>query len=144
VQAEKPVKRVGITTNIKKMNQICILIVADVEAALASGNLQGNVYLVDNNGPQGSTLEGNAELNTACHDTQVISWSVTPIDANTNVSIVGFTGQAIPATINPIAFPNGVWSGTVETQGATGKYQYSCILSMDGKQMTFDPFLIVS
>jgi hypothetical protein len=126
------------------MNQICVLIVADVEAALASGNLQGNVYLVDNNGPQGSTLEGNAELKTACHDTQVISWSVSPVDPNTNVSIQGFTGQAIPAIINPKAGSNGVWSGTVETQGATNTYQYSCILTMDGKPMTFDPFLIVS
>lgn len=126
------------------MNQICVLIVVDVEAALASGNLQNNVYLVDNNGPQGSSLEGNAELRTACYDTQVISWFVTPVDPNTNVSINSFAGVAVPKNINPVAYPNGSWVGTVETEGSTGEYQYTCSLTMDGKTMTFDPFLEVS
>ncbi len=126
------------------MSQIIVLMVVDVEAALASGNLQGNIYLVDNNGPQGSKMEGNAELQTACHDGDTIVWWVSPVDPATNVSIASFGGQAVPQNINPVSYPDGTWHARVETNGNTGTYQYTATLSMDGKQMTFDPFLIVS
>jgi hypothetical protein len=126
------------------MNQIQVLIAVDVEAALATGNLQGNVYLVDNNGPQGSTMEGNPELNTACNPGQIINWWVSGIDPSTEVSISSFTGVAVPTVINPVQGANGAFSAPVDQDTAGGTYQYSVNLNMDGKIMPFDPFLIVS
>lgn len=128
------------------MSIINVLIAVDVEGALASGNLQNNVYLVDTNKYMGSYNQGS-ELVTDCHDMDTIQWSVTPIAPQNNVSINSFTGQAID---NKICVPSqqGVapdvyWQGTVETQGNTGQYQYSVVLSFEGKTMSFDPFLNV-
>ncbi len=128
------------------MGQIQILIAVDVEAALASGNLQGNVYLIDNNGPQGSTLEGNPELQTACNPGQVINWWVTGIDPSTNVTISSFSGVAITSNfINPVQLNNtGVFTSPVNQATPAGNQQYSVNLNMDGKVMGFDPFLVVS
>jgi len=130
-------------------NQINVLIVVDVEGALASGNLDSNVYLVDTNKFFGSYGEGQEELVTSCTDGQIIIWSVTPINPGDDAEITGFTGQIIssgickPQQITPV--PGVVaWSGRVESQGATAQYQYSCTLSFDGKQMSFDPFLKVT
>lgn len=128
------------------MKVINVLIIVDVEGALASGNLGDNVYLVDTNKYFGSGSEGQQELVTSCTDGQVIVWSVVSIDPGDDAEIVGFTGQMVDQKIcNPAqsTLPTGdvIWSGRVESQGATGQYQYSCQLSFDGKQMTFDPFL---
>jgi hypothetical protein len=41
--------------------------------------------------------------------------------------------------------PSGsYWAGLVESQGQTGNIQYSMNISMDGKVLTFDPFLKIS
>jgi len=129
-------------------NQINVLIIVDVEGALASGALDSNVYLVDTNKFFGSYSEGQEELVTSCKDGQIIIWSVTPINPGDDAEITGFTGQIIdqkicqPQQITPV--PGVVaWSGRVESQGATGRYQYSCTLSFDGRSMSFDPFLQV-
>ncbi len=127
------------------MSQINVLIVVDVEGALTSGSLQTNVYLVDTNKYMGSWGEGTDELTTTCHDGDVISWAVAPIDPNSNVEINSFTGTMVNEQIcNPTK--QGIegaytWEGRVEARGTTGSVQYSCVLSMDGHNYTFDPFL---
>jgi hypothetical protein len=127
------------------MNTIDVLIVADVEGALASGDLGSNVYMIDTNKHVGSGNEGQAELYTVCHDTQKISWNVASVAASNDVQIYEFTGQMIGDKICvPQQGPDGSWQGTVEAQGTTGQQQYSVILTMDGKQMSFDPFLVIS
>lgn len=131
------------------MKQINVLMVVDVENALASGNLTDNIYLIDSNKHFGSGAEGQAELVTACNDGQIIIWSVAPVDPGTDVNIVSFSGQIIDdkiCTPRQTELPGGaeVWSGRVETQGASNTWQYNCTLSMDGKSLTFDPYLKVS
>ena len=48
------------------MKKVEILMVVDAAAALASRDLQSNIYLVDTNKYVGSGNEGQAELKTAC------------------------------------------------------------------------------
>jgi len=129
------------------MNEVNVLIVVDVEGALAS-NLQDNVYLIDTNKYVGSGNEGQVELQTACKDGQMIAWSVVPVAPSSDVQITQFTGQMIndkicvPVEVNT---PDGsYWEGRVESQGQTGNQQYSVVLTMDGKAMTFDPYLVIS
>jgi hypothetical protein len=127
------------------MNTIDVLIVVDVEGALASNDLQDNVYLIDTNKYVGSGNEGQAELKTVCQDTQPISWSVVPVSPANDVDIVQFTGRMVNDKIcvpKQYTMPGGTyWQGVVEAQGMTGEQQYSVVLTMDGRQMSFDPFL---
>lgn len=130
-------------------NEIYVLVVVDVEGALASGDLGSNVYLVDTNKYFGSYSEGQEELVTSCSDGQIIIWSISPINPGDDAEITGFTGQMVDQKVcNPqqstLVTGQTVWSARVESQGATAKYQYSCTLSFDGKSMTFDPFLNVT
>ncbi|QIG99135.2 MULTISPECIES: alpha-pore-forming tripartite toxin MakABE regulator [unclassified Bradyrhizobium] len=130
------------------LSQVDVLIVADVEGALASGNLQDNVYMIDTNKHAGSGIEGQAELYTAVKDGQVLNWSVVGVSPSSDVNITQFTGQMINDKIcvpQSVTTPDGTyWSGRVEAQGFKGNQQYSCVLTMDGKAMTFDPFLKIS
>lgn len=136
------------TTAFAGMKVINVLIVVDVEGALASGDLGSNVYLIDTNKYFGSGNEGQQELITSCVDGQVIVWSVTSVDPGNDAEIVSFEGQAVTQKICVPAqstLPTGdvIWSGRVESQGAVAQYQYNCSLSFDSKTMTFDPFLNV-
>lgn len=130
-------------------NVIYVLVVVDVEGALASGNLGSNVYLVDTNKYFGSSGEGQEELITNCTDGQIVAWSVSPINPGDNAVITGFTGQMVDDKVclpqqTTVVTGETMWSARVESQGATAKYQYSCTLSFDGQSMTFDPYLNVT
>ncbi|HLP47530.1 MAG TPA: hypothetical protein VK469_16400, partial [Candidatus Kapabacteria bacterium] len=61
---------------IDECSEVSVLVIVDVEGALANNDLQDNVYLVDNQNYMGSWQEGQCELVTACHDTQKIKWRV--------------------------------------------------------------------
>jgi hypothetical protein len=130
------------------LSQVDILVVADVEGALASGDLQSNVYLIDTNKHAGSGSEGQAELYTSCKDGQILNWSVVGVSPSSDVEISQFTGQMIDdkkCVPQAVTTPDGTyWSGRVEAQGFKGNQQYSMVLTMDGKPMTFDPFLKIS
>jgi hypothetical protein len=127
------------------MNIVDVLIIVDVVGALASGNLTENVYLVDTNKYVGSGSEGQAELKTVIKDGQILRWSVTPVSPSTDVEITGFTGQMIndkvcvPRKVETVE--GAFWEGRVESQGQAKTEQYSAKLTMDGKQMEFEPYL---
>lgn len=129
------------------MKNIDVVIIVDTEGATASGDLQSNVYLVDTNKYFGSGAEGQAELRTACQDGQFVKWRVEAVSPSSDVGIVGFSGQIIDQKVcqpQKQGMEGDIfWEGRVETQGETGTYQYSTVLSIDGRQMTFDPFLVV-
>jgi hypothetical protein len=128
------------------MKTIDILIVVDVEGALA-GALSENVYLIDTNKHLGSGNEGQAELITICADGQTVNWSVVPVSPSSDVEITGFTGVMIDTKVclPKQVSANGVsyWQGLVEAQGVAGSRQYSVVMTMDGREATFDPFLVV-
>lgn len=131
------------------MKTINVLMVVDVESALASKNLTENIYLIDTNKYFGSGSEGQAELVTACNDGQVIVWSLTPINPGNDVQIQSFAGAIIDRRIclpkkSTLVTGEAVRSGRVESQGASQTYQYNCTLTFDGTPLTFDPFLKVT
>ena len=128
------------------MKAVDVLIVVDTLGALA-GSLENNVYLVDTNKYVGSGNEGQVELKTTCKDGQLIKWRVIAISPSNDVNITGFTGQIISDKVC-VPQKQGLegdiyWEGRVETQGITGNYQYSVVLSIDGKSSTFDPYLVI-
>lgn len=130
------------------MSSVDVIIIVDALGALASGDLGSNVYLIDTNKHVGSSNEGQEELYTACKDGQIVNWRLSAVSPDSDVNITGFTGQIITDKIaNPTK--QGIdgdtyWSARVETQGATGNYQYSVVVAIDGKPMQFDPYLKVS
>lgn len=129
------------------MKTLDVLIIVDALGAVSSGDLSGNVYLVDTNKYLGSWNEGQCELHSKCYDGQIIKWRVESISPDEDVNIVKFTGAMIDQKVCTPA-KEGIegdvyWEGRVQARGVTGSYQYSCVLSIDGKQMTFDPFLEV-
>jgi hypothetical protein len=129
------------------MKNVDILIVVDTLGALSSGDLGANVYLIDTNKYVGSGNEGQEELRTACQDGQIIKWRVSPVSPDNNAEISKFTGQIITDNVcNPVK--QGIegdvyWEGRVETRGTSATYQYSVQLTIDGRPMNFDPFLVV-
>ena len=129
------------------MRIVSVLVAVDTENALASGDLQNNVYLMDNNKYMGSYGEGTSELVTEINDGQLIKWKVTSIVPENQVQIVNFFGQAPnEGVIRPVKQGFGgesVWEARVEARGQAGTYQYSMTLSFDGREMAFDPFLRV-
>ncbi|MGC5703026.1 hypothetical protein J4P02_22735 [Pseudomonas sp. NFXW11] len=128
------------------MKEISVLIVVDVENALATNDLGSNVYLIDNNKNSGSTAEGQEELVTACANGQVINWSVVPVVSQNQVEINSFYGDM---TKDKICVPTKVpgqgrtyWQGRVNDTHIGDKVWYSVELLMNGAHtMSFDPFL---
>lgn len=129
------------------MKTLDVLIIVDALGAVSSGDLSGNVYLVDTNKYLGSWNEGQCELHSKCYDGQIIKWRVESISPDEDVNIARFTGEMITQNVCTPS-QQGIegdifWEGRVQARGVLKSYQYSCILSIDGKQMTFDPFLEV-
>jgi|KBSMisStandDraft_5_1062788.scaffolds.fasta_scaffold176987_2 hypothetical protein len=123
------------------MATVYALIVVDTDGALASGSAIDNSYLVDNNGYLGSWNEGTPSLNTVLQDGQVVNWSVTPVSPEGQVSIAGFSGQMVSASIctpRPQQGNPQVWSGRVESHGQFASFPYTIALSVGGKSMTLN------
>ncbi|WP_375280809.1 hypothetical protein [Pseudooctadecabacter sp.] len=131
------------------MAQVNILMMVDVEAALASGQLGQNIYLVDTNKHLGSDREGQDELITDLHIGDTVVWSVASIDPGQNVTIESFEGTAVTdKTITPVQSPlsAGVWESKFQPPGGSvgQSYQYNATLKFNGDtSLTFDPFLTV-
>ncbi len=132
-------------TKEKIMSTVDVIIVVDALGATSSGNLQDNVYLIDSHKYMGSWAQGQCELHTVCHDNDLIKWRVASVDPDSDVAIAQFTGQMVN---DRICLPSkqGIsghefWEGEVEAQRRTSTQQYSVVLAIDGRDMTFDPFL---
>ena len=128
------------------MATVSILMVVDVEGALSSGNLGNNIYLIDTNKYVGSGSEGQAELNTRLSPGDIVQWSVAPVQPDGQVTIAGFSGQAVQQNIiKPQVNPTtGAWASKFNTSAKSGtQYQYTSTLQFEGRQLTFDPFLTV-
>jgi len=139
------------------MAEINILVAVDVEGALSDPDpnqgLANHVWMIDTGSYLGTKEAGN-ELVTLAKLGDQVTWTVTPIDPGTNVSFAPgqpFTTQqtnppTIPTVINPKQNPvipsqfMGIFSPSGGTAAGT-TYQYSIALTLDGKQLSFDPFL---
>lgn len=135
--------------------KVDIAVVVDVLKATSTGYLGEYVYMVDTQGNVDSG-QGGHELTTNVESGTELEWTVYPIDPDNTVSIVKFTGTAIgqPGTdshlVQPKAdtdYPAGdgnytTWGGRVE--GFGDHVQYSIELALNGKKMSFDPFITSS
>ncbi len=127
------------------MGTVNVLVVVDALGAASSGSLCNNVYMIDSHKYMGSWNEGQCELTTACNDSDIIRWRIASVDPGTDVKISSFSGRM---TDEKICVPQeqGLsgdkhWDGRVEARGTTGQVQYSLIVKINDKEMTFDPFL---
>ena len=129
------------------MKQISILIVVDSLSALATNQLQKNVYLVDSNQYLGSWQEGTDQLHTLCQDGQHIIWRAQAISPSNNVEISSFSGDALSQKIcNPVrhdSIGQTSWDAQIQTRGSIGSYPYTISLSIDGRNLQFSPYLKV-
>ncbi|MCD0452483.1 hypothetical protein LO762_25340 [Actinocorallia sp. API 0066] len=66
---------------------LTITAVVDPVAALASGNLDENLYLYDTNRTVGSTGFGTPELRTRVRKGDVLLWNVIPLECETFVAL---------------------------------------------------------
>ncbi|CAM1348275.1 MULTISPECIES: hypothetical protein [Tenacibaculum] len=127
------------------MAQVNILAAVNVAAAIKSGNLGEYVFMMDTNDYMGTgnKSEGTDELHTLVTNGDTIVWSVVSIDPNLSISIHSFHGEAInEGLIKPAQYPQhdgAVWGGHVNSAGTN--VQYTMTLLVNGKLMTFDPFI---
>lgn len=128
---------------------IDVLVVVDALAAVASGNLENNVYLMDTNKHYASFGKDTTELYTSCIDGQNIIWRIEAIDSDSDVSIKGFSGSMIDKSICvPISIDTDkshFWIGIVEARkNHYDQLDYTMIITIGGRDMTFNPFLRVN
>ena len=126
------------------MSTIDVLIIVDTGHALASGNLGIFTLLVDDTNAK--ALHASNELVTPCRSGQNIEWRAVSIDDGQQLDIVSFQGQAVGSVIVPKPVEVGnqtYWASEVQSR-TSGQFQYTCTLNIEGKNMTFDPFLLVS
>lgn len=130
------------------MSTVNILMMVDAEAALASGDLQSNIYLVDTNKYLGSGSEGEAELVTKLHIGDTVVCSVASIDPGSEIAIDSFGGVAVSdGYITPVPNPlsTAVWQSKFAPPGGSEgtSFQYNATLKFNGtRTLTFDPFLV--
>lgn len=130
------------------MNEINILIAVNVEAALTTGDLSSNLYLINDTSSSNLGCESGPEFKTACQNGQVINWSVTSISMLNKVSITGFGGKMLNSKIcTPVeiyGINGNYWQGRVEAHGTTGSLAYSITLSLEDSSMTQEFYLEIS
>jgi hypothetical protein len=129
------------------MATVDVLVVVDVEGALASDDLGNNLYMVDTNKFLGSYQEGGPELVTTLNAGDRVTWSVSPIDPANNVAIDSFGGQAVGINIIPQLQPDASWTSIFSAAPPTpgSQYQYTMtLLFAKQKRLSFDPFLKIA
>lgn len=136
------------TGNAAGFKDINVLVVVDVENALATKNLQDNAYLVDNNKSSGSVSEGRSGLITACLNGQFVNWRVAPVVPQNHVRIISFSG---PMIAEEICVPMEIKSpgdhhfrGQIQSRSKTGRWEYEVALEMNGAVLKCKTFIQVS
>lgn len=100
------------------MGTISIIAVVDVAAALSGDQMEGNLYLVDNNRKNGSTLQGTDQLRTFVRKDDVIVWAIQALECESEARIVEIVG--LPADVCEVeenTFPGTNvthWTGVVK------------------------------
>ncbi|AJW98232.1 hypothetical protein [Burkholderia gladioli] len=125
------------------MANIYVDVLVNVAKAIDENNLSKYVFMVDSTGYSGDGSEGSNELRTKCENGDTIVWSAVSINPGDSVSILGFTGAAIPGMVNPQRYPQydgTVWGGRVNSAGSNIQYSITMLLE-NNHQMTFDPFI---
>ncbi len=129
-------------------NQLAIVVMIDVEAALRSGSLQGNTYLVDNNRVNGSSGQGSGQLTTQVVGNQIVNWLASGIDLSGQQPfpvLESIGGEAVEKQVMvPLLFDSpaldgnlGLWWGASVDANVSGKYNYTMFFDIGGVKMEF-------
>jgi len=130
------------------MSQLAIMVIVDVQAALAEGKLEGNTYLVDNNQEAGSTNEGTDSLETAVKGGMILNWLITGLGGPAQLRII--CGEAVDRGVlvpqefdSPSFVGEGLWwSGTVNTL-LDARHEYTIVVTMGDRTMEIKSHLIM-
>ena len=121
--------------------QLSVLAVVDVKAALQTGSLTDNYYLADNNFFGGSTGQGTPRLVSSMLSSQVLNWAVLPVamlDPDLPLPfITRIEGPAVEQRImipseydSPDLYSDGrYWSGTI-VPGQAGTFEYTLVIEL--------------
>lgn len=129
-------------------NQLAIVVMIDVEAALRTGSLQGNTYLVDNNRVKGSSGQGTGQLTTQVVGNQIMNWLASGIDVSRQQPfpvLESIGGEAVEKQVMvPLLFDSpaldgllGLWWGASVDANVSGKYDYTMFFDIGGVKMEF-------
>ncbi|MEV0663758.1 hypothetical protein ACIBI3_21275 [Actinomadura luteofluorescens] len=96
---------------------VSITAVIDPVAALASGTLEGNLYLYDTNKAEGSTAFGTVDLRTRVRSGDRIIWNVVVLECETYAALDGIVIDEKYCTPERKVYPNtdiAYWTATVK------------------------------
>ncbi|WP_141585473.1 hypothetical protein [Actinomadura sp. WMMA1423] len=96
---------------------VSITAVIDPVAALASGALEGNLYLYDTNKAEGSTGFGTLDLRTRVRSGDRIIWNVVVLECETYAALDGIAIDEKICTPERKVYPNtdiAYWTATVK------------------------------
>jgi hypothetical protein len=123
--------------------QLNVVTVVDVGKALATGTLDGSLYMMDNSFD--STGQGTSELSTSCRPGQVINWIIYPMDSPVSARIgnITFVEREVCAQLKiygAASFPRSpwpcltpaydYWAGLVLPRLPGGVYKYRLEIQM--------------
>ena len=100
-----------------KNRTISIVSLVDVVGALASDNLDENIYLMDNNKPFGSHGEGTSGLQTAVEEGDVLIWTTASMEPEAYASISAIEIDSEICAPEKKTYPGSdvtYWSGKVK------------------------------
>jgi len=120
------------------MTTTTILCLVDVIDALSTGSLQGNLYLMDDNRPKGTSRQATGTLTTRVRAGDVLMWTDLQMEFETDIRLLGVWG--IPPSIcvpTPIPLQGTdvtYWQATV-LRDFTGRVPYWLDFSVEGIPM---------
>jgi hypothetical protein len=135
------------STKPPRIPQINVICVVDVISTLKSGQLQGNLHMMDNSDQPLTFGQGTGRLCSAVWFEQVINWHVIPVDFQTDIRIsqITFTYWEQPPCLKLKRYgaPSGeYWAGIVNrpSEISRGLYYYRIEFDMGGRRITTDRF----
>jgi hypothetical protein len=130
-------------------SQLAIIVLIDVEAALAANSLQGHAYLVDDNRHMGSTGQGTGNLTTVVVGCQIVNWLIAGIDLSGTQpfpALEAIGGDAVAMQIMiPQLFDSpaldgsrGLWWGGTVDAAIPGIYKYTLHVNIAGTRLSLE------
>ena len=120
------------------MRTTTILSLVDVIGALSSGSLQDNVYLMDDNRPQGAPRDATGTLATSVRAGDTLMWTDLQMEFETDISLLGVWGippdVCVPVRVLLPGTDVVYWQGTV-LRDFSGTVPYWLDFSVEGVPM---------
>lgn len=127
---------------------ISIQVTVDAATILAQGqgaNPNNVVFMTDNNAAGGSSNEGTAELNTACHVGDTIQWTLSNQNPSNGISVAFLAMRDSSGTVFGFNPPHGDASMYQGEATSAGQETYQILILVGGTTTyQWDPFISAS